>query len=106
MHFIFSNVLIQLPGCQHLIGFALVPWDALVIQIMDACFFFVCIRQSCVRPLSGSGIMATPRSVMVSLSGAFHKTVPKFPVEVCTTIRGCLSATRLQGDAASNMQFL
>jgi hypothetical protein len=65
----------------------------------QVCLFVVLyIRQSCVRPLSWRGIMATPRSVVELHAGVsgreFDKTGPKFPVEVRTTIRGCLSATR------------
>ena len=44
-------------------------------------------------------LMAMPWSVRVflaGLSGAFYKTVPRFPVEVCTTIGVCLPAMRLQ----------
>ena len=53
--------------------------------------------------------MATPRSVMVwraGLSGMLHKTVPKFPVEVRTTIRVCPPTRRLVVDARKAMFFL
>ena len=53
--------------------------------------------------------MATQWSVMVllaGLSGVFHKTAPKFPVDVCTTVRVCLPAMHLQGDAANKIHFL
>ena len=49
--------------------------------------------------------MAMARSIMVllaGLSGVFQKTVPKFPAELCTTIRVCLPATRLGIDATKS----
>ena len=52
--------------------------------------------------------MATPRSIMVlltGLSGVFHKPAPKFPVEVCTTIRVCLPVTVFK-DTRKGMFFL
>ena len=52
--------------------------------------------------------MATPQSVMVVLAGlhgVFHKTVPKFPVEVHTIIRVCLPATPLILDASHTVHF-
>ena len=49
--------------------------------------------------------MAT-MALLAGLSGVFDKTVPKFQVEVCTTLRGCLSATRLQRDVTQKIHFL
>ena len=48
---------------------------------------------------------ATVRNVsFAGLSRVFHKTVPKFEVEVCTTIRVCLPATWQRG--AKKIYFL
>ena len=59
--------------------------------------FFLFLRQSSVRPLAGSGIMATPRSITgihAGLSGAFDETFPQIPSGTCN---GCCTTLKTKG---------